>query len=369
MASNLLGKKFGKKHEVVLVDKKDSYEFTPAFPWVMMGWRDPRQITRKLSLLEKKGVKYVNAEVLKINPANRSVKTSNGDFRYDYLVVALGAELAPEIISGFSKWGHHVYSLEAAMKSREPLSTFSGKNIAVGISSLPFKCPAAPYETALLIDYHLRKRGIRGKVNFQFFTPETLPMGVAGVKVGNMVKEMLESRGIAYNPKLKLTSVDLKERRIIFEKGESMDFDLLFSVPPHKAPPVVTKTELTDKTGWMPTDRHTFKTAYDDVYAIGDVTYVKLPNGKMLPKAGVFAHGQAETVAQNIVTEIEGGNEKEWDGKGSCFLETGFGKAAMAKGNFYAEPDPIVKIRWPNISRVWHWYKVLFEKYWLWRWF
>ncbi len=89
----------------------------------------------------------------------------------------------------------------------------------------------------------------------------------------------------------------------------------------------------------------------------------------MLPKAGVFAHGQAEIVSHNIAAEIKGGEKKQWEGKGECFLEAGFGKAAMAVGKFYAEPDPVVKIRWPRSSRIWHWYKVLFEKYWLWRWF
>lgn len=84
---------------------------------------------------------------------------------------------------------------------------------------------------------------------------------------------------------------------------------------------------------------------------------------------GVFAHGQAEVVARNIISEIMGNGEEEWKGDGSCFIEVGFGKAAMAKGNFYTEPDPVVKIRWPRVSRIWHWYKVLFEKYWLWRWF
>jgi len=369
VASNLLSKRLGKKHEVVLVDKKDSYEFTPAFPWIMMEWREPHQITRKLNLLEKKGVRYVNAEALKIDPANRTVKTSNGDFGYDYLIVALGAELAPETIPGFSKGAHHVYSFEAATKLREALKTFNGGTVAAGISSTPFKCPAAPYEVAFLMDYHFKKNGIRDRVDFHFFTPKALPMGVTGPKIGNMIKGMLENRGINYIPNIKLVSVDAGKRKITFENGESINYDLLFAVPPHRAPKVVVDAELTDETGWITVGMKTLKTKYDNLYAIGDVTRIRLPNGMMLPKAGVFAHGQAEVVARNIISEIMGNGEEEWKGDGSCFIEVGFGKAAMAKGNFYTEPDPVVKIRWPRVSRIWHWYKVLFEKYWLGRWF
>lgn len=47
-------------------------------------------------------------------------------------------------------------------------------------------------------------------------------------------------------------------------------------------------------------------------------------------------------------------------------METGGGRAAYAAGNFYAEPAPAVRLRQPG--RRWHWGKILFEKYWLWRW-
>jgi len=45
----------------------------------------------------------------------------------------------------------------------------------------------------------------------------------------------------------------------------------------------------------------------------------------------------------------------------------GHGVAAFAKGNFYADPAPVVTLRQP--SRVWYWGKIGFEKWWLRRWF
>ncbi len=369
VAANRLIKKLGKEHEVVLVDKKTEYEFSPSFPWVMMGWRKPHKIMRKMSLLEKKGIKYINAEVQKINPAERTVGTSAGDLAYDYLIVSLGAELAPEAVPGFTESTHNFYTLEGATELREKIKKFSGGKVLVGVSSLPFKCPAAPYEVALLMDYHFRKTGIREKVDFQFFTAEARPMTVAPPEIGGMLKEMLEGRGISYHPNLKLTSVDPRKRKVMFEGRTSMDFDLLAAVPQHKPPDAIKKSELAGETGWIPVDKKSLRTKYDDVYAVGDVISIKLPNGKMLPKAGVFAHGQAEIVAHNIAAEVIGGDKKEFEGDGSCFFEIGYGKAAMAKGNFFTEPDPVVKLRWPRTSRTWHWYKAFFEKYWLWKWF
>lgn len=368
VAANVLRRELGKEHKVILIDRKTNYEFSPSYLWLMMGWREPERITRNLSLLGKKGINYVNGEVLKIDPAERVVKTSAGDFTYDYLIVALGADLTPEKIPGFLEGAHHAYTLEAAMGFRQTLRNFSGGAVVVGISSLPFKCPAAPYEAALLMDYHFRKRGIRDKVDFHFFTPGTLPMGVAGPKIGNMIKGMLEGRGISYHSNIKLASVDRKRGKITFENRETMKFDLLFAVPPHKVPKVAKDANLTGGESWIPVDKRTLKTRFDDLMAIGDVTSIKLFDGKALPKAGVFAHAQAEVVAYNTAAEIRGGEKREFNGKGYCWIETGFGKAGFASGEFYAEPR-VVNILSPKISRIWHWGKVVFEKYWLWRWF
>lgn len=56
----------------------------------------------------------------------------------------------------------------------------------------------------------------------------------------------------------------------------------------------------------------------------------------------------------------------EFDGKGFCFVEIGNGIAGYASGEFYTS-EPRVKLKQPR--RIWHWYKVLIEKYLLWRWF
>jgi sulfide:quinone oxidoreductase len=102
----------------------------------------------------------------------------------------------------------------------------------------------------------------------------------------------------------------------------------------------------------------------DGVYAVGDVTAVPVAGGKMLPKAGVFAHGEAEVVAQRIASELAGDQPiAKFDGRGGCFLELGAGLAAHAIGDFYHADGPQVRMRRPNM--IWHWYKVEFEQYWL----
>ena len=189
-------------------------------------------------------------------------------------------------------------------------------------------------------------------------------MPVAGPVLGDAVKAMLKDRDIGYHPKVNLESIDPDRNELRFKDGAIAPFDLLVAVPPHRPPQALEKSGLGDETGWVPVDPLTLETKYENVYAIGDVTKIILSNGKPLPKAGVFAHAEAKVVAQNIAAIIlKTESSTEFNGLGSCWIEMGNGIAALANGNFYAKPDPLVELRHPR--RLWHWGRGLFESYWL----
>lgn len=139
---------------------------------------------------------------------------------------------------------------------------------------------------------------------------------------------------------------------------------MLAYVPPHRAPRVIRGSALASETGWISVDRHSLETRFPGVYAIGDVVSIPLKLGKPLPKAGVFADGEAEVVAKNIAAVVRGKPPSErFNGHGECFIEIGDGRAGFGGGDFYAEPKPVVAVRSP--TRRFHLSKVLFEKVWL----
>jgi sulfide:quinone oxidoreductase len=231
-----------------------------------------------------------------------------------------------------------------------------------------YKCPAAPYEVTMLIEAALRRRGLRGRTRLDLHAAEPGPMGVTGPEVSGAVRQMVERKDILYHPEHQVTGVDPATRRLTFANGTEAECDVLLYVPPHRAPPVVREAGLAPEGGWVGVDRRVFTTRFPGIFAIGDVTSVPLTMGKPLPKAGVFAHREAEVVAANLAAEWSGRPERQlFDGYGECFLETGDGRAGFGAGNFYAEPMPQVRLRGPG--RWWHWGKVLFERRWLAQWF
>ncbi|MBI4910756.1 MAG: NAD(P)/FAD-dependent oxidoreductase [Acidobacteria bacterium] len=370
VAANEIRRQLPSAHRVVLVEKNAQHAFAPSFLWLMTGDREPDQIRRPLAGLLRRGVELVQGEVLGIDPVHRKVRTSAAELGYDQLVIALGADLAPDAIPGLAAASHTFFTLDGATRLRDALRTFAGGRIAVVVSALPYKCPGAPHEGAMLIADYFRRRGMSSQVEIQLFTPESQPMPVAGPQLGEAVRGMLQSKGVGFHPLHKLKAVDPGVREMTFDNGVQCGYDLLVAVPPHRAPKAVVEAGLTNQAGWVPVDPRTLRTSQNGVYAIGDVTAIPIPGrwkpdvSLLLPKAGVFAHAQAEVVAQRIVAEVAGRPcEAEFCGEGYCMLEAGEDLAGFAFGNFFAEPAPNVQLR--QIGKAWHLGKVLFEKWWL----
>jgi sulfide:quinone oxidoreductase len=368
VAASRLRRALPHAHRVVLVERESAHLFQPSLLWLMLGWRRPAQISRPLAALSRRGIEVVRGNVERIDAARRAVTVDGQEHVADYLVIALGAELAPEMVPGLSSSGHNLYSLAGAEALCEARRRFRAGRLVVLVCGMPFKCPAAPYEAAMLLEYDCRQRGVRDAVSLDLYTPEPGPMPAAGPEVSAQVRQMVEAKGIRYHPGHSVTQVEADKRRITFANGVNAEYDLLAYVPPHRAPPAVHAAGLCGASGWVAVDRATLATPFAGVYAIGDVTGIPLTIGKPLPKAGVFAHGQAEVVAHNIAAEILGQNpDARFLGHGACFVETGDGRAGFGSGNFMAEPAPAVKLRRP--SRLLRLGKVAYEKYWLFRWF
>lgn len=363
-----LRKKLPPAQRVVLVERREQHLFDPSLLWLMTGQRTRQRITRPLVRLVEKGIEVVTGEIERIDPDQRKVTVDGAELEGEHLIVALGAEYAPELVPGLPEAGHNFYDLAGAEGLRDTLESFHAGRIVVLTATPIYKCPAAPYEAAMLLEYDCRRRGVRDEIEIDLYAAEPGPMGVAGPTVSAGVREMVEGKRIGYYPEHQIERVDPEAKRIAFANGTEAEFGLLAYVPPHRAPRVVRESGLTDESGWVPVDRHSLKTSFPNVYAIGDVTSIPLQLGKPLPKAGVFAHGEAEVVADNIACAITGsGRPAKFDGHGGCFVETGDGKAGFGRGNFYAEPLPQVRLR--KAGRRWHMAKVLFERRWLRKWF
>jgi sulfide:quinone oxidoreductase len=259
-----------------------------------------------------------------------------------------------------------LYTVQGAHSLHRRLLEMREGRLVVLVAGLPFKCPAAPFEAALLAADLLRETGRREHVRIDTITPDPLPMPVAGPAVGQALVGMLDRHDIGFLPRRAIERVEGDGGRLLFGDGSREEYDLLAVVPPHRPPGAVARAGL-GASGWIPVDARTLAAEPEGVWAIGDVTLLTLPNGKPLPKASVFAEGEAEVVAHGVARHLGYDAPEPWyAGHGSCYIELGGHVAAKGEGNFLEPPAPAVTLHDP--CGHFHQEKVDQETDWLKRW-
>src|SRR5215208_4399112 len=352
-AANLLRKNLSLQHQIVVIDKNKFFMMGLVNLWILSGIRRLEDSQIALNKLENKEITFLNDEVTTIDISKKFIKTrSNNKLEYDYLIIALGAELAAEEIDGFiCNGGFNLYDAEQIPKLREKIVVLRNGRIAICITSIPYKCPPAPYEASLLINDILVKKGTRDSIDIDIYTPTPIALPVAGAKVSQDVIRLLNDNHINFHPLHKIKIV-LDREKIEFENGNMVNYDLLIAIPPHRVPDVIRSSGLIKQgQNWINVDKFSLKTDYENVFAIGDVNEIKVNENMVIPKAGIFAEAQAKVVSQQIIDDIENNTNKmlsKFDGKGFCFMEVGEKKAGYVAADFYNEHGPVALLELPS---------------------
>ncbi len=344
-AANELRENLTQDTRITIVDKKDWFMMDLVKLWMIAGSREFETSKRPLSNVTKKGIEFINENVTKIDLENKIVRTSYRRLHYDYLIIALGVELAPEQIAGLKENSLVMYDLNDVTKIHDGIRKMKSGKLAIAITGMPYKCPPAPYEAALLIRSVLEETGSSNSIQMDFYSPAPITLPAGGPQVSEEILQILKSKNIEFHGNHKTVSVE--QNKLKFESGET-DFDLLITVPPHKVPLVVIDCGLALSGKFVEVDRRC-KTKFDSVYAIGDVNQIMVTDKIAVPKAGIFAEGEGVTVARNIISRIK--KEREgavFDGKGGCYLETGKKNAGYIRVDMYADPTPVTELKSPT---------------------
>lgn len=299
VAATNLGRKLGADHDVILVDRRPEHIFMPAFLFVMLGERQPRDISRSLSHLQKRDVKVMQSEVLGIDPKRQEVSLQTTKLNYDVLIVSLGLQTRPDLVPGFAESSLHPWEMDGAVRLRDALAGFRGGRIAIGVPLGPYRCPPAPYEAQWMIDGIFRKRGMRDRVEIEYFTRDAEPTGEASNPVVWMDAES-KRRGIKQTYDFVVSSIDPEKKEVRGLYEYKVPYDLLVMVPPHRPAQVLLDSGLADTESGIRVDYDTLQTKWDNVYAIGDCA--DMPASK----AGGVAHQEADVLAHNLAVQITG---------------------------------------------------------------
>lgn len=338
------------EHSVTIIDRNRVTRLCGMNPMLIVGERDVRKTGRSLGQLANRGIDFVESNIKSIDTAGHKVETDAGTFEFDYLVVALGATYDWDAVPG-SDLAYSFYNLDTARRLRRRLSRFRRGKLVISVATPPYKCPPAPFETAMMIHWYMRKQGIRKDSEIIVTIPEPAPMAVAGPAAAARLSDDLERRDIELRTGISVTSVTPGAMEAGYSDGSSIAADVIVTVPVHRVPKIVSESGLTGGKPWTPVNAETLETPASNIFAVGDVNVVPFAEGKAIPKAGVFASGQGQHAAETIAARImDTAPPSAYDGSGECFLAYSTTQSALVGGEFLAPGGPDVALKAPTAS-------------------
>ncbi|MEA3412974.1 MAG: CBS domain-containing protein [Pseudomonadota bacterium] len=338
--ANLLSSKLNlKEWAITIIDKSDEHHYQPGYlflPLRLYGYEERDKVVRRIDEKLPRNTSFVKAEIKLIDHVNKKVETGDGVYAYDFLITAMGCRIAPEEVEGMAEaMGndvHTFYSLDGAMQLQQAMDGMESGRLLVHIADMPIKCPVAPIEYAFLSDYYFNLKGIRDQVDITLVTP--FSGAFTKPNANRILSGIAEEKRVSIAPNFSIERVDQGRKQIHSFEGETLDYDLLVTIPPNVGPAVIDASGLGDGTGYVLTDPRTLQARKaDGVYVLGDNSNVATS------KAGSVAHFEAETVLENILNEIEGKKPiPSFDGHANCYIESGYNKALLLDFNYDVEP-------------------------------
>ena len=336
---------------ITIVDKDEIHYYQPGFLFIPFGIYHPKDVVRQKKDFLPEEVTFIVDEIDKIDGKKNQIALKSGRMlSYDLLIVATGAKVVPEETPGLKEdlWYKDIfdfYTYEGSVLLAKKLMNWKGGRLVINLAETLFKCPVAPLEFAFLADAFFTEKGMRDKVDIFYVTP--LSGAFTKPKATKMLSALLEEKHIHVIPDFYLQEVDNKNKRLISYDQQEVSFDLLVTIPVNKGADMIERSGMGDEDGlnFIPTDKYTLQSkAFANIFVIGDTTNIPAS------KAGSVAHFQGEILLENIQRYINDlPLEAKFDGHANCFIETGYGKAALIDFNY--ETEPLTgKYPWPVVG-------------------
>ncbi|PWI32381.1 pyridine nucleotide-disulfide oxidoreductase [Vibrio albus] len=370
-----------KEHEVILVNDKADFEFTPSNPWIAVTWRDRGDTSFPIAqYVEKKGIQFIHAALTCLQPDIKTIELSDGQtLVYDYLVLCTGPALDFSGVEGAGpeqRGTSSVCNIGHAEACRADLDKLINNPGPVIVGAMPgASCFGPAYEYAFIVDKYLRDKKIRHRVPMTFVTSEPY-IGHLGLNGVGDSKGMLESelrmRDIQWicnakslSAKDKTLTVDELDDLGNVKKTHSLSYEHAMLLPAFKGiDPLLGLDGLVNPKGFVIVDEYQRNPAYPEIYAAGVCIAIApkestvVPTG--VPKTGYMIEAMVRALTFNIGADLEGkevSTKAVWNAV--CLAD--MGDTGMA---FVAMPQiPPRNVVWFKKGRWVHVAKIFFEKY------
>lgn len=265
-------------------------------------------------------VTFLHEEVLRFDLQNKKIVTTTDRYRYDYLIIASGAQtLLPGSIEGLRENFHGIKSLENALLFKQKFEYFiykkienEGKcslggnfNIVIagsGLSGVEIASEMTNYSREFYKDTGYLCSGI----SITLINSHEKLLASNSAFMQDEAEKRLNALGVNIIKNARVTKV--MEDCVILNDSKKVDMNFLIWTAGIISSDLVLNMDVAkNKKGQLEVDEYFRLKDYKDVFAIGDNAYMFDPiTKKPLPPTAQVAELSADYVSQNILKEISG---------------------------------------------------------------
>ena len=300
-AAETLSAAVGDEHEITLVSINHDFTFFPALVPLVFGDFEPEEIHFDMRpKLADRHIRFVQGEVLGIDPELRTVKISGDDIEsvihFDYLLIGIGRRLVTEKTPGFFEYAHHLLGVEPALKFKQAISDFKSGSIVVGLCPEAF-LPVPVCETVLALAAKFERQIANHEISITAVFPGTLERAFAGSSLFRNLETEFSRKGIKLVTDFPIDRI--RKHKIVSKRSSSIAYDLLMLIPPfHGQRSLAHLSVVKGDSGFAQVNDLMQVKGFDRIYAAGDI--VSLPG----PRFGYMAMRQGKIAATNIIAQL-----------------------------------------------------------------
>jgi sulfide:quinone oxidoreductase len=261
--------------------------------------------------LARHDIRFIHAEVERIEPERRVVRAGDQEIPYDFLIVATGPQVTDIPASGNQDGVlHAIHTESGALATRdavERLLEHPGPAV-VGLARGAGYLSAA-YDFVLQLDYELRRRGRRDHATIAFVTPE-VHLGYLGAAITGARRIM---EGLFARRRITVFTgaiIDhVADEHVYLHDGTRLPAVLAVVLPEVGGVPAILRSAgLTDEFGFIPVDAQYRHQTYPEIYAAGLAARLQAPSADGVPSTAYLAAAAGRAVAMNLAAVIRGGD-------------------------------------------------------------